>query len=169
MIMATLNQIKTFLATGRLAIAGVSRNSSDFSRLLFREFLRRGYDVVPVHPGGGEIEGRTCSPRLQEVIPPVDAVLLMTSPTVTDQVARDCAEAGVKRVWMYRASGAGAVSSQAVDYCESHGIDVIAGECPMMFFADTGFVHQLHGFVRKITGRYPRLSASGPCSCQASH
>jgi uncharacterized protein len=165
--MATLDQIRTFLATKRLAIAGVSRNPNDFSRILFREFLRRGYDAVPVHPGGGEIEGRTCFVRLQDVVPPVEAVLPMTSPTATEQVVRDCAEAGVKHVWMYRAAGTGAVSGPSVDYCESRGIDVIAGECPMMFFEDTAFLHRLHGFVRKITGRYPRVSQR--CACQAAH
>jgi uncharacterized protein len=167
--MATQDQIQAFLATKRLAIAGVSRNSNDFSRLLFREFLRRGYDAVPVHPGGGEIEGRACFARLQDVVPPADAVLLMTSPTVTEHVAHDCVEAGVKRVWMYRAAGAGAVSRKAVALCESRGIDVIAGECPFMFFEDTAFFHRLHGFIRKITGRYPRLGPSPPCSCQAAH
>jgi len=91
----------------------------------------------------------------------------MTSPVVTEQIARDCVEAGVKQVWMYRAAGAGAVNAQAVDYCESRGIDVIAGECPFMFFENTTFLHRLHGVVRKITGRYPRLSARG--SCQAAH
>jgi len=65
--MATLDQIQAFLAAKRLAIAGVSRNPNDFSRLLFREFLGRGYDAVPVHPGGGEIEGRPCFARLQDV------------------------------------------------------------------------------------------------------
>jgi hypothetical protein len=65
----------------------------------------------------------------------------MTSPVATEEVVRDCAEAGVKRVWMYRASGAGAVSSQAVDYGESGGIGVTAGEHPMMFFKDTGLLH----------------------------
>jgi uncharacterized protein len=165
--MATLEQINSFLATKRIAIAGVSRKPNDFSRILFREFLRRGYDAVPVHPGVGEIEGRTCFARLQDVVPPVEAVLLMTSPTATEQVARDCAEASVKYVWMYRAAGTGAVSGQAVDYCESRGIDVIAGECPMMFFEDAAFFHRLHGFVRKITGRYPH---AGPRrSCQAAH
>ena len=167
MIMPTLDQIRAFLGAKRLAIAGVSRNPNDFSRVLFREFLRRGYDAVPVHPGGGEIEGRTCFARLQDVGPAVDAVLLMTSPTVTEQIARDCAEAGVKHVWMYRAAGAGAVSDQAVDYCESRGIDVIAGECPLMFFEGAGLIHRLHGLVRKITGRYPRPSIG--CSCQAAH
>jgi uncharacterized protein len=165
--MATLDQIRTFLATKRLAIAGVSRSPNDFSRLLFREFLRRGYDAVPVHPGVGEIEGRTCFARVQDIIPPVEAVLLMTSPVVTARVVRDCAEAGVKQVWMHRASGTGAVNGEAVDYCQSRGIDVIAGECPMMFFEHTGFIHRIHGLIRKIGGNYPRPSPA--CSCQAAH
>ena len=165
--MASLDQIRAFLGAKRLAVAGVSRNPSDFSRILFRDFLRRGYDAVPVHPNGGEIEGRTCFARIQDIVPPIEAVLLMTPPTVTEQVAGDCAEAGVKRVWMFRASGAGAVSSNAVAYCESRGIDVIAGECPLMFFEGAGLIHRLHGLVRKITGRYPRPSIG--CSCQAAH
>jgi uncharacterized protein len=165
--MATLDQIKAFLAVKRLAIAGVSRNPKDFSRLLLREFLQRGYDVVPVHPGAGEIEGRACFARLQDVVPPVEAVLLMTSPTATEQVVRDCAEAGVKQVWMYRARGAGAVSREAVGYCESRGIEVVAGECPMMFFPGAQFFHHVHGFIRQITGRYPRVSPAR--SCQPAH
>jgi len=164
--MASLDQIQSFLGLKRLAIAGVSRDPKDFSRLLFREFLRRGYDAVPVHPEAGEMEGRTCFARLQDVAPPVEAVLLMTSPTATEQVVRDCARAGVKQVWMYRAAGTGAVSRLAVAFCESRGIDVIAGECPMMFFQDAEFFHRLHGFIRKITGRYPRAV---PRSCQAAH
>jgi predicted CoA-binding protein len=165
--MATLDQIRAFLATNRLAIVGVSRQPNDFSRVLFREFLRRGYDAVPLHPGVDEIEGRTCFARLQDLVPPIDAVLLMTSPGATKQVVRDCAEAGVKQVWMYRASGTGAVSTEAVDYCKSRGIDVIAGECPMMFFGDAGFIHRIHGLIRKIGGRYPRPSPV--CSCQAAY
>jgi predicted CoA-binding protein len=165
--MASLDQIRAFLSAKRLAVAGVSRNPKDFSRLLFREFLRRGYDAVPVHPDAGEIDGCACFARLQDVAPPVEAVLLMTPPAATEQVVRDCAEAGVKQVWMYRAAGAGAVSRPAVDYCESRGIDVIEGECPLMFFENTGFLHRLHGFIRKITGRYPQVSARR--SCQAAH
>jgi len=165
--MASLDQIRAFLGLKRLAVAGVSRDPKDFSRLLFREFLQRGYDAVPVHPGAGEIEGRTCFARLQDVVPPVESVLLMTSPAATEQVVHDCAEAGVKQVWMYRAAGAGAVSREAVAFCESRGIDVIAGECPMMFFEDAALFHRLHGVIRKITRRYPR---PGPWrSCQAAH
>jgi predicted CoA-binding protein len=155
--MASLAQINDFLGRKRLALIGVSRNEKDFSRLLFREFVRRGYDAVPVHPGAGEVDGRRCFAHLQDIQPPVEAALLLTSPAVTDQVVEDCAAAGIQRVWMYRAAGAGAVSRKAVAYCESRGMGVIAGECPLMFFPDASFFpHRLHGMVRKITGRYPR-------------
>ena len=153
--MTTRAQVSDFLNQRRLAVVGVSRNAKDFTRLLFREFVNRGYDAVPVHPGVAEIEGRPCFARVGEIMPPVDTVLVLTAPPVTNEVVHDCAAAGVTRVWMYRAAGAGAVSREAVTFCEANGIHVVAGECPFMFFPDSGFVHRLHGFVRRITGRYP--------------
>jgi len=123
--------------------------------MLFHEFLARGYDTVPVNPAAQEIEGRRCFARMQEVEPPVDAVLLMTPPGVTDKVVRDCAAAGVKQVWMFRGAGKGAVSKDAVAFCESNGMSVIPGECPFMFLPGGAWVHRLHGVVLRIVGAHP--------------
>lgn len=153
--MATLSDVRDFLSQRRLAVVGVSRNAKDFTRTLFREFVNRGYDAVPVHPGVAEIEGRPCFGHVGEISPPVDAVLVLTPPAVTNEVVHECAAAGVTRVWMYRAAGAGAVSPEAVAYCQLKGIQVVAGECPFMFFPGSGVIHQVHGFIRRITGRYP--------------
>jgi len=154
--MTTLNGIEDFLGKRRIAVVGVSRDPRDFARSLFREFQRRGYDVVPVNPAVPEVEGRPCFARLQDISPPVDGALLMTRPETTESVVRDCAEAGIKLIWMYRAGGAGAVSPRAVEFCETHGIQVIPGYCPYMFWSDSSFFHRLHGFVMKLTGGYPR-------------
>lgn len=134
---------------------GVSRNPRDFSRSLFRDFRLRGYEVIPVHPECDEVEGSPCVKSIGEITPPVDTVLFMTPPAVTESLSLDCAAAGVKRVWMYRASGAGAVSSRAVAFCKSRGMEVVAGECPYMFLRDTAWFHRLHGWVKKISGTYP--------------
>jgi len=150
------SRIDEFLAERRFAIIGVSRNPKDFSRILFREFLKRGYDVVPANPGCVEIEGRACARSIAAIEPPPESVLLMTPPSVTETLVSECAAAGVKRIWMYRAAGAGAVSQRAVAYCHANHIDVIAGECPMMFLPETGWLHRVHGFVRRISGAYPR-------------
>jgi predicted CoA-binding protein len=148
--MTARDHIEDFLRQPRLALVGVSRNSSDFTRTLFREFLRRGYDAVPVNPEADEIDGRRCFHRVQEITPPVDGALLFTSPKVTESVVMDCAAAGVRRIWMYRAVGRGAVSKAAVSFCKSRGIAVVPGFCPYMFWKDASFFHRLHGFFVKL-------------------
>lgn len=154
--MAMMERIQEFLGQKRFAIVGVSHEPKDFSRTLFREFRQRGYDAVPVNPAAGEIDGQTCFARVQEIQPPVPAVLLMTAPKVTDRVVRDCAEAGIKTVWMYRAGGRGAVTADAVKFCEQNGMSVIPGECPLMFLPGGAWFHRFHGLIKKITGTYPR-------------
>jgi hypothetical protein len=154
--MTTLIRIQEFLGQKRLAMVGVSQQPKDFSRMLFRELQSRGYDVVPVHPTAREIEGQPCFASVTEVQPPVSSALLMTSPAVTETVVRECAAAGVQRLWMYRAVGAGSVSPSAVAFCESNGIAVVPGECPFMFLPGGAWFHGVHGWVKKITGAYPR-------------
>ena len=153
---SSLETIEGFLGQERIAMIGVSRDPKDFSATLFEEFRKRGYDMVPVNPNAREVLGQTCFARVQEVQPPVDAALLMTTAEVTDTVIADCAAAGIRLVWMYRAGGKGAVSEKAVAFCQEHGIHIIPGECPFMFLPGTGGVHKFHGFIRKIFGTYPK-------------
>ncbi len=106
---ASLNTIEEFLAQKRIAMAGISRDPANFSVKLFEELCRRGYDVVPVNPNVAEVQGIRCFARVQDIQPPVEAALLMTSPEATETVVNDCAAAGIRKIWMYRAVGKGAV------------------------------------------------------------
>jgi len=157
---ASLETIKEFLALKRIAMVGVSRDPVSFSAKLFEELCRHGYDVVPVNPNTAGMQGRGCFARVQDIYPAVEGALLMTSPEATEAVVRDCADAGIGRVWMYRAGGKGAVSEKAVAFCREHGINVVPGECPLMFLPDAASFHRFHGLLRKITGRYPRRAAA---------
>lgn len=149
--------IDDFLALKRIAVVGVSRNAKDFSRMLFREFRKRGYDAVPVNPAASEIEGERCAASVAAITPPPEGALLLTNSAASADAVLDCATAGVGIVWMYRAAGAGAVSREAVELCRAHGIRAVEGECPFMFFPHTGFLpHGLHGMFRKLVGSYPR-------------
>lgn len=151
-----METIEDFLAQKRIAVVGISRDPSSFSVKLCEELCRRGYDIVPVNPKIAEALGQRCFARVQDIQPPVDTALLMTPADVTDSVVGDCAEAGVRRVWLYRAGGQGAVSLKAIKFCRERGIQVVPGECPLMFLPQTGTIHRIHGVIRKITGRYPR-------------
>ena len=153
--MTTREVIEDFLARKRLAIVGVSRNPKDFSRGLLRELRRRGYEMVPVNPHAAELDGQPCFARVQDIAPPVDGALVMTLPEMTDNVVRDCAVAGITRVWMHRAVGKGAVSQTAVDFCHHNGIRLVSGFCPYMFLPNAEFFHRLHGFFKKLAGKFP--------------
>ncbi len=153
--MTTRESIDDFLKQKRLALVGVSHTATDFTRTLFQEFVRRGYDAVPVNPSAAEIGGQRCFARVQDITPPVDGVLVMTPSKVAERVVMDCASAGVKRVWLYRAVGEGAVSKASIQYCKANGIRVIPGYCPFMFWPDTAFFHRLHSGLLKIFGRMP--------------
>jgi predicted CoA-binding protein len=153
----TKKQIDEFWALTRLAVVGVSRDPKHFSYAIWQELRQRGYDAVPINPNATELDGKRCYAHVQDVQPPVEGVVVMTPASATEQVVRDCDTAGVKHVWLHKGAGggAGAVSKGAVEYCEQHGMDVVAGFCPYMFLPGTPFFHGLHAGWKKLTGSYP--------------
>ncbi|HEY6057051.1 MAG TPA: CoA-binding protein [Candidatus Limnocylindrales bacterium] len=151
----TRRQVDEFWKLRRIAVVGVSRDPKHFSNTVWLELKRRGYDLVAVNPRAIEIDGQHCYGRLQDVHPPVEGALVMTPPRVTEQIVRDCADAGVRHVWLHRGAGIGSVSPAAVDFAIEHGMDVVAGHCPFMFLPGTPFFHGLHGWAKRLTGSYP--------------
>src|SRR5512147_1723617 len=129
----SLNTVEDFLSQKRIAMVGISRERQNIGPALLDEFSRLGYEVLLVNPNATEIMGRHCFARLQDIQPAPDAALILTSPAITNTVVRDCAEAGIKRVWMYRGGGKGSVSDEAVEFCHANGIELVPGQCPFMF------------------------------------
>lgn len=146
--------IDDFLKQERIALVGVSRQPQHFSRHMLSEFLRRGYDAVPVTPHTDELEGRRCYPRVAEISPPPTAALLLVRPQLADSLVKECAAAGITRVWIFGTSGKN-VSPALIDYCAQNRITLVPGYCPHMFFPETAFFHRVHAFFLKLTGRYP--------------
>lgn len=159
-----MTDVRDFLALRRIALVGMSRDPQDFSRYLFREMCEKGYDMVPVNPSARELEGKACFGRTQDIQPPVEGALLMTAPDKTEQVVRDCAQAGIRYVWMHRGGGLGSVSKKAVEFCRERGIRMVEGHCPLMFLPHTAFFHRVHGFILKVMGTYPSGSHKGAAS-----
>ena len=69
---------------------------------------------------------------------------------------RECAELGIKHVWMHRGPGGGSVSETATAYGRERGIAVIDGGCPCMFgpTADPG--HKAMRLLFTLTGNVPK-------------
>lgn len=155
--MPTLAQrVNDFLAQRRVAVAGVSRTKQDAANLIYRRFKAKGYQVFPVNPNAERVEGDACFPDLRSIPGGVDGVVIVTRPQLTEEIVRQCPEAGVARVWMHKSLVHGAsVSESAAEFCRANGIGVIAGACPMMYGPTADFGHRCMRWVMGVTGRLP--------------
>ncbi len=154
--MNTQTLIQEFLKLDRFAMIGVSRNPKDFSRMLFKELITKGYDVVPVNPFVSEIDGKRCYSRVSHIEPKVNGALLMIPKIGSENFIHECADAGISLVWLYGISGPKDVNPQTLRLCDELGLNVIAGYCPFMVMPTTSWFHQLHGTVWKMLGKYPQ-------------
>ena len=152
----TMDDITKFLQCKRVAIVGVSRDDKHFSRAIFREFLAKGYDAIPVNPHAKELEGHKCIAGLADIDPPAEAALIMTGlPEATDRLVRECNELHIRNIWIYKGSNDKSKNDPLIELCRQQGSTAIGGHCPMMFLPQAMWFHRAHGFILKLAGSYP--------------
>ena len=145
------------LASKRVAVTGVSREAKDHgSNVVYKRLRERGYEVFAVNPNADEVEGDRCYHHLSEIPGGVDGVVIGTRPERAEGTMHECADLGIKHVWMHRGPGRGSVSEAAADYGREHGIAVIDGGCPCMFGATADRGHRAMRTVLTLTGNVPR-------------
>jgi len=142
--------IEAFLAEPAMAVVGVSRSGKGFGNAAARELRRKGYRVHPINPNADLIDGQRCYRSLAELPEPVRALLVVVPPAQALTIVREAAQAGITRVWLQQ----GAESPIVTLACNELGLDVIAGECILMFAKPTG-VHKVHRWVWKVMGKLP--------------
>ena len=144
-----------FLANKRVAVTGVSRTPKTHgSNNVYRRLRERGYDVFAVNPNADEVEADRSYKDLRSIPGGVDAVVIGTRPERAEATMHECAELGIKHVWMHRGPGAGSVSPAATRYGREHGIAVIDGGCPCMFGPTADFGHKVMRIV--YSGHVPK-------------
>lgn len=146
-----------FLANKRIAVTGVSRSpQSHGSNVVYQRLRARGYEVFAVNPNAERVEGDKCYADLKSIPGGVDAVVIGTRPERAEATMRECAELGIKHVWMHRSIDRGSVSLSASAYGRERGINVIPGGCPLMFEPVGDGAHKAMKFVFTLTGAVPR-------------
>jgi predicted CoA-binding protein len=144
-----------FLANKRVAVTGVSRTPKDHgSNTVYKRLRERGYEVFAVNPNADEVEGDRCYQDLKSIPGGVQAVVIGTRPEIAEDTMRECAELGIKQVWMHRGPGVGSVSDAATGYGRQHDITVIDGGCPCMFGPTADFAHKVMRLV--YAGHVPK-------------
>ena len=146
-----------FLANKRVAVTGVSRHPKNHgSNIVYQRLRQRGYEVFAVNPSTDEVEGDPCYHDLRSIPGGVDAVVIATRPEIAEDTMRECADLGIKHVWMHRGPGGGSVSETAADYGRKEGIAVIDGGCPCMFEPTADRGHKAMRVIFTLAGNVPR-------------
>jgi hypothetical protein len=149
-----------FLAKRRIAVTGVSRKPENHGgNVVYKRLRERGYEVFAVNPNADEVEGDRAYHDVRSIPGGVDAVVIATRPETAEATMRECADLGIKHVWMHRSFGAGSVSDTATQYGRERGITVIDGGCPCMFDPTADVGHKAMRFVFTLNRHVPRQVA----------
>jgi predicted CoA-binding protein len=147
-----------FLAHERIAVTGVSREpKSHGGNVVYDRLKHRGYKVFAVNPNAETVEyGDPAYPDLASIPGGVEAVVIATKPELAEATMRECAELGIRHVWMHRGPGKGSVSDAATQFGRELGIKVIDGGCPLMFGQTSDPGHKIMKGLFTLFGNVPR-------------
>jgi len=106
-----------------VAILGASADRSKFGNKAIRAFLARGYDVYPVNPKGGEVEGLAVYKSLAEIPSDVqlDQISVYLPPAVGLKALPEIAARGCGELWL----NPGSESDELIAAAEKQGLNVV--------------------------------------------
>jgi hypothetical protein len=134
-----------------MAVIGASATGKGFGSFAYSELKKKGYRVMAVHPTASAVHGDPCWRSLADLPERVERVLVIVKPDRAEAVVREAAAAGVRRVWLQQ----GAESPAALRAGEDLGLDLVHGQCILMFTEPLGF-HGIHRWIWKLIGKIPR-------------
>ena len=149
---------QSFFDGRRLALVGASDDPKNLARTVYTELKSHGCTAVAVNRNGQVVDGDPCYASLHDVPGELDGVIVMVNKEAAADVVRDCIALDIKRVWLFKGAGGGAVSDEAVALCEANGLDVVAGACPLMFLEPVAWFHRLHRGIRHLNGSLSKAS-----------
>jgi|SRR5690606_1884997 len=104
-----------------VAILGASSDRSKYGNKSVRAHLRKGYDVYPVNPKGGEIEGLKVYKSLAEIPVPLTRISVYLPPAVGLQMLDEIKAKGCEELYL----NPGADDESVVERARELGLDPI--------------------------------------------
>jgi uncharacterized protein len=147
--------VADFLACKRIAVAGVSRTGNAPANAIYKRLADTGHDVFAVNPNASTIEGRPCYPSLSAIPENIEAVMIVTHPSVASKVAQEALDRNIRNIWFHRSFGDGSVSAEALRVCRSRGVEPIEGGCPLMYCQPVDSAHRVFRWWLRLQCRVP--------------
>ena len=149
--MSTLESINTFLASEKIAVAGVSRKKQKFGNSIYKELTAKGYEVYPVNPQMDEFQGKKCFHSLAELPKDVKSLVINTKSDTTLKLIQEAKENGIKNIWLQQ----GSAHSKSLKTLEDPELNIVSRECILMYAGEVKGIHGFHRWLKKSFGTFP--------------
>lgn len=104
-----------------IAIIGASSNRSKYGNRAVRSYRNQGFDVFPIHPSAGDVEGLKAYASIRDVPVALDRVSFYVPPHIGLKVIDDVANKKPKEVWF----NPGSESDELISRARELGLNVI--------------------------------------------
>ncbi|MCX6250064.1 MAG: CoA-binding protein [Bacteroidetes bacterium] len=144
--------IESFLEPRKMAIAGVSRDPKKFGNVAFTGLKEKGFDLYPIHPSASGINGTICYKDITSLSPGIKNLLILTSRRNTFGIVKEAVDSGITSIWIQQMSE----TKEAIDYANSKGVNLVTGQCILMWTDPVKGFHKFHKNVKKFFGALPK-------------
>ena len=144
------SDLASFLKSDFIAVLGVSRNSKKFGNFLFDELKKKGKKVFPVNPDLIEYDGVKCFQSVEDLPEETNSVVFVTKPEITNTLLLKVFQKGIRNIWLQQ----GSHNNESIAICSALNVNVIHGQCLMMYLEPVKSFHKFHQFLWKLFGKY---------------
>lgn len=144
--------IDQFLGPKKLAIAGVSRDPKKFGNIVYKELKDRGFEVYPINPNIDLVNGDKCYKSVNDLLPEVTHLLVITPKPLTMGVVREAVAKGIDNIWIQQMSE----TKEVMDFLKDKPVKLVTRECILMWIEPIKSIHKFHRTIRKIFGLLPK-------------
>jgi predicted CoA-binding protein len=144
-------QVDDFINEKNFLFYGVSSVKGKFGNLVLKHLNDNGYKVFPIHPELKQVIGIDCYNNPSDINQRMNNAIIILNPENTEIVVSELIKYGIKKIWIQQRCE----SEKAVDMCKENGIEVITGECILMFTDPVTIIHNIHKWINKVTGKLP--------------
>lgn len=121
----TDEQIRDILSLKKVAVIGMSQNSSKAAHYVPKYLSDNGYDITPVNPSADKILGKKCYDSVSEITESIDIVDVFRPSDEVLSFVQEAIKKKPKVIWLQE----GIHNAEAEELARKEGIQVVFNRC----------------------------------------
>jgi predicted CoA-binding protein len=125
--MSTRALVEEILDKRCFAVTGASHNPDKYGYKVYKSLknaaLSAGYKVYAVNPNTDTVDGDPCYPSLDNVPDPIDCVVTVTPPSITEDTVHSAGHLHIPYIWMQP----GSESTAAFNTARANSMQIVSG------------------------------------------